>query len=79
MTLIECLMKQLKNLKKIKKIMKKMLDKRLKVWYNNDSEREVIKMIKRLEDKVIHKYGYEHKMTITVFWITHFLRKVIGE
>ena len=59
--------------------MKKMLDKRLKVWYNNDSEREVIKMIKRLEDKVIHKYGYEHKMTITVFWLTHFLRKVIGE
>ena len=31
-------MKQLKNLKKIKKIMKKMLDKRLKVWYNNYSK-----------------------------------------
>lgn len=35
-------MKPLKNLKKIKKIMKKMLDKRLKVWYNNYSERNEV-------------------------------------
>ena len=33
-------MKPLKNLKKIKKIMKIMLDKRLKVWYNNYSKKK---------------------------------------
>jgi hypothetical protein len=31
-------------------------------------------MLKKIEDKVIRKYGYEHKITIIVFWITHFLR-----
>lgn len=55
--------------------MKIMLDKRLKVWYNNYSKGE-IQMLERLENKVIHKYGYEHKITIAVFWVTHYLRKV---
>jgi hypothetical protein len=32
-------------------------------------------MLKKIEDKVIRKYGYEHKITIIVFWITHFLRR----
>ena len=33
-------------------------------------------MLKKIEDKIIRKYGYEHKITIAVFWITYFLRKV---
>jgi len=33
-------------------------------------------MIKRLEDKVIHKYGFEHPLTIAVFRITEILRKI---
>ena len=33
-------------------------------------------MLEKIENKVIRKYGYEHKITIMVFWITHFLRKV---
>lgn len=36
-------------------------------------------MLKKIENTIIHKYGYEHKMSITVFWITHLMRKVIGE
>ena len=32
-------------------------------------------MIDRLENRVVHKYGYEHKITFITFWITHFLRK----
>ena len=33
-------------------------------------------MLERLENKVIRKYGFEHKITIAVFWLTHILRKV---
>ena len=36
-------------------------------------------MIKKIEDKVIHKYGYEHRITILVFWITHFLRIIVDK
>lgn len=31
-------------------------------------------MLNRIENTVIRKYSYEHKITIMVFWITHFLR-----
>lgn len=31
-------------------------------------------MLEKIENAVIHKYGYEHKITILVFWITHFLK-----
>ena len=34
-------------------------------------------MLKKIENAVIRKYGYEHKITLKVFWITHFLRKII--
>ena len=35
-------------------------------------------MINKIENAVIHKYGYEHKMTIIVFWVTHLMRKIWG-
>ena len=31
-------------------------------------------MLEKIEDKVIRKYGYEHKITIMVFWITQFFK-----
>ena len=43
--------------------------------YNSYSKGE-IQMLERLENKVIRKYGFEHKITIAVFWLTHILRKV---
>ena len=33
-------------------------------------------MIKKIENAVIRKYGFEHTITIIVFWLTHILRKV---
>ena len=33
-------------------------------------------MIKEIENAVIRKYGFEHKITIIIFWLTHILRKV---
>jgi hypothetical protein len=43
--------------------------------YNSCSEGE-IPMLEKLENQVIQKYGFEHKITIATFWLTHFLRKV---
>ena len=57
------------------KIFKKGIDKPVQMCYNNYSEGE-IKMLERLENQVIQKYGFEHKLTIAVFWLTHLLRKV---
>ena len=31
-------------------------------------------MVEKIENAVIHKYGYEHKITIMVFWITQFFK-----
>ena len=31
-------------------------------------------MLEKIENAVVHKYGYEHKITIWVFRITDFLR-----
>lgn len=34
-------------------------------------------MLKRIENKVIHKYGFENWKTISVFKTTNFLRKFL--
>lgn len=57
------------------KIFKKGIDKTVQMCYNKYSKGE-IKMLENLENKVIQKYGFEHKLTIAVFWLTHLLRKV---
>lgn len=31
-------------------------------------------MLEKIENAVIRKYGYEHKITIIVFWITQFFK-----
>ena len=31
-------------------------------------------MLEKIENAVIHKYGYEHKITIIIFWITQFFK-----
>lgn len=33
-------------------------------------------MIEKIENAVIRKYGFEHPMTIRVFNITYYLRKI---
>ena len=33
-------------------------------------------MLERIENKVIRKYGFENHLTIVVFKVTDFLRKV---
>ena len=32
-------------------------------------------MINRIEDAIIHRYGFENRITITVFRVTEILRK----
>lgn len=32
-------------------------------------------MLEKIENAVIRKYGYEHKITIIIFWITQFFQK----
>lgn len=36
-------------------------------------------MLKKIENAVIRKYGYEHKITIIIFWITHFLKIILDK
>lgn len=31
-------------------------------------------MLEKIENAVIRKYGYEHKITIIVFWITQLFK-----
>ena len=38
----------------------------------------MLKFIENLENRTYHKYGYEHKITFIVCWITHFMRKIWG-
>lgn len=32
-------------------------------------------MLEKIENAVIYKYGYEHKITIIIFWIIQFFQK----
>jgi hypothetical protein len=34
-------------------------------------------MLEKIENAVVRKYGYEHKITIIIFWITHFFRIIL--
>ena len=36
-------------------------------------------MLEKIENAVIRKYGYEHKITIIVFWIIHFLKIILDK
>lgn len=40
-------------------------------------EKEITKMINKIEDAVIRKYGFENKMTILVFRMTEILRRLV--
>ena len=36
----------------------------------------MMKLIEKMEDKVIARYGFEHPMTIKVFKVTELLRRL---
>lgn len=36
-------------------------------------------MLEKIENAVIHKYGYEHTITITIFWITQFFKIILDK
>ena len=36
-------------------------------------------MLKKIENAVIRKYGYEHKITIIIFRITYFSKKILDK
>jgi hypothetical protein len=36
-------------------------------------------MLERIENAVIRKYGYEHKITIIIFRITYFSKKILDK
>lgn len=59
--------------KKIKKVLDKIPD----LWYTTIRKgKEMPKMINKIEDAVIRKYGFENKITITVFRFTEILRRL---
>ena len=61
----------------IPKKIKKALDKPIPVCYTIIRKRkEILKMISKIEDAVIRKYGFEHKITIAVFRVTEILRRL---
>ena len=37
----------------------------------------MLQAIQKIENRTYQKYGYEHKVTFIVCWITHFLRKLV--
>lgn len=64
---------QLPGRKKIKKV----LDKYPGLCYTIIRKgKEIPKMINKIEDAVIRKYGFEHKITIAVFRFTEILRRL---
>lgn len=36
-------------------------------------------MLEKIENAVIRKYGYEHKITIIIFWITQFFKIILDK
>jgi len=59
------------------KKIKKVLDKIPGLWYSIVRKgKEILKMINKIEDAVIRKYGFEHKITIAVFRFTEILRRL---
>lgn len=56
---------------------KKGLDNSPGLWYSIVRKgKEIPKMINKIEDAVIRKYGFEHKITIAVFRFTEILRRL---
>lgn len=58
------MMKNIKQSKETYSNDKKGLDKSNEIWYNVDTEREVIVMREKLIDRMIHIYGFENPIII---------------